>query len=101
MRELIIVLLMLSGLFFFAVGTVGIIRFPDALTRAHGAAKCDTLGAALCLLALIVYSGINIVSLKLFLVIAFIWVTNPTATHAIARGILASKANVKGGSAPR
>jgi multicomponent Na+:H+ antiporter subunit G len=86
------------GLFFFIVGTLGILRFPDALTRAHGAAKCDTLGAALCLAGLMVYSGFNTASLKLLMVIIFIWVTNPTATHAIARGILKSQASKQGRS---
>lgn len=80
--------LLVTGVFFFFVGTLGVIRFPDALTRAHGSTKCDTLGAVLCLLALILQSGISFVSLKLILVIIFIWITNPTAAHLIARGIV-------------
>lgn len=74
-----------GGLFFFMVGTVGLLRFPDMFTRAHSAAKCDTLGAMLSLIALVIYNGINIVSLKLVLIILFIWLTNPTATHLIAK----------------
>ena len=60
-------LLMGGGLFFFLVGTVGILRLPDALTRAHGAAKCDTLGAVLCLGALVIFNGFNGGSIKLIL----------------------------------
>jgi len=101
MRDLIVIILMLGGLFFFIVGTLGILRFPDALTRAHGAAKCDTLGAALCLVGLMLYSGLNTASIKLLLVVVFIWITNPTATHAIARGILKSKNNSLGRSESR
>jgi multicomponent Na+:H+ antiporter subunit G len=89
--DAIVIFLLIAGLFFFIVGTIGILRFPDALTRAHGAAKCDTLGAALCLIGLMIHSGWEPATLKLFLVIILIWITNPTATHAIARGILASK----------
>ncbi|QGU96625.1 cation:proton antiporter [Clostridium bovifaecis] len=74
-----------GGLFFFMVGTVGLLRFPDMFTRAHSAAKCDTLGAMLSLIALVIYNGLNIVSLKLMLIILFIWLTNPTATHLIAK----------------
>lgn len=74
-----------SGLFFFLVGTIGIIRFPDVLTRIHSAAKCDTLGALLCLVGLIIFNRFNIISLKLILVLLFIWLTNPTATHLIAK----------------
>lgn len=91
MREGLVIFFMLGGLFFFIVGTLGILRFPDALTRAHGAAKCDTLGAALCLFGLMIYSGFTTATVKLLLVIVFVWITNPTATHAIARGILRSK----------
>ncbi len=75
----------LGGLFFFLVGTVGIIRFPDVLSRIHAAAKCDTLGALLCLIGLIVFNGFNITSLKMLLVLIFIWVTNPTAAHLIGK----------------
>lgn len=81
-------LLMGGGLFFFLIGTIGLIRLPDALTRAHGAAKCDTLGALLCILALLLNTGFSGAGLKLILIIFFVWMTNPTATHLIARGIL-------------
>ncbi|MBS7527775.1 monovalent cation/H(+) antiporter subunit G [Fusibacter paucivorans] len=75
------------GLFFFFVGTVGVLRFPDALTRAHGAAKCDTLGAVLSILGLILQAGFTVAALKLVLVILFLWTANPTATHVIAKAI--------------
>lgn len=75
----------LVGLFAFLVGTIGIIRFPDVLSRIHAAAKCDTLGALLCLIGLIIFNGFNIASLKILLVLIFIWVTNPTATHLIGK----------------
>jgi multicomponent Na+:H+ antiporter subunit G len=76
---------MIGGLFFFSVGTLGLLRFPDMFSRAHSTAKCDTLGAILSLIALIIYNGFNIVSVKLLVVIVFIWTTNPTATHLIAK----------------
>ncbi|BEP28341.1 monovalent cation/H(+) antiporter subunit G [Helicovermis profundi] len=88
--NIIAVVLISFGLFFFFVGTIGVIRFPDALTRAHGAAKCDTLGAVLSLLGLIVLKGFSPSSIKLLMVIIFLWIANPTATHMIARAILAS-----------
>ncbi len=78
---------MFGGLFFFGVGTIGIIRMPDAFSRAHSAAKCDTLGAALCMTALAFVDGLSFSDGKLFLIIGFIWLTNPTATHLIGRTI--------------
>ncbi|MDW7660917.1 MAG: monovalent cation/H(+) antiporter subunit G [Bacillota bacterium] len=87
MIDLMSKFLIASGLFFFLVGTIGILRFPDALTRAHGAAKADTLGAVLCILGLVLQSGFSPVTLKLILIICFLWTANPTATHMIARAI--------------
>ncbi|MBZ9608244.1 monovalent cation/H(+) antiporter subunit G [Clostridium estertheticum] len=85
MRDLIVAIFLFGGLFFFMVGTLGIIRFPDVFTRAHSAAKCDTLGAILCLSALVVLSGLSMVSLKIVLIFVFVWIANPIATHLIAK----------------
>lgn len=79
--------LIVFGLFFFFVGTVGILRFPDALTRAHGAAKADTLGAVLCIMGLVLQAGFSPVTIKLILIVGFLWTANPTATHMIAKAI--------------
>ncbi len=84
-QGIIVVLLTLGGAFFFLVGTLGLIRMPDVYCRMHATTKCDTLGAGLALLALMVYKGLSIVSLKLLLVIVFIWLTNPTAAHIISK----------------
>lgn len=85
--NVIVAIFIISGLFFFLVGTVGLLRFPDALTRAHGAAKADTLGAVLCLAGLMIYNGLDISNLKILIAIVFLWTTNPTSTHMIARAI--------------
>ena len=79
------VLLGLGGLVMLA-GAVGVLRFPDFYTRLHAAGKADTLGQGLILLGLAVPAGLGIVSFKLALIILFIFVLNPTATHALARG---------------
>lgn len=88
MINLISASFILAGLFFFLIGTLGVLRFPDALTRAHGAAKCDTLGAVLCLSGLILQYGWSFTTLKLVLIIAFLWSTNPTGTHILAKAIV-------------
>lgn len=85
MKEIIVIFFLFGGLFFFMVGTVGIIRFPDLFTRAHSAAKCDTLGAVLCLTSLVVLEGLSMISLKIILILIFVWIANPTATHLIAK----------------
>lgn len=85
MKEILIVFFLIGGLFFFTVGTIGLLRFPDVFGRAHSAGKCDTLGAVMTLAAAMLYSGWNPTTLKILLMILFIWITNPTATHLIGR----------------
>lgn len=85
LKEAVAGLCLVLGTFFFAAGTVGILRMPDPYTRMHVAAKSDTLGAGLWLIGLAVVAGQGIVSLKLVLLLAFIWLTSPTAAHCMAR----------------
>ncbi|MFW6266315.1 MAG: monovalent cation/H(+) antiporter subunit G [Halanaerobiales bacterium] len=85
LRELIISFLLLGGMFFFFVATVGLMRLPDVFSRMHATTKCDTLGVSMILLGVAIKEGISPVSLKLFLVIIFLWITTPTAAHTIAR----------------
>ena len=42
-----------AGLFFFLAGTVGLLRFPDTLTRLHALTKADNLGLGLVVLGLL------------------------------------------------
>ena len=70
------------------VGLLGVYRMPDFYTRLHAASIIDTLGAMLILFGLILYYGLNIVSLKLLLILIFILITAPTAAHALAKSAL-------------
>jgi multicomponent Na+:H+ antiporter subunit G len=86
--------LLCTGVFLFAVGVVGILRFPDFYTRLHAAGKCDTLGAILLLLAIALFNiqefslTNTLVSLKILAILAFVFVSSPTATHAITEAAL-------------
>ena len=84
-RVIIAGVLMCAGLFVLSVATIGIFRFSNMLNRIHVAAKCDTMGALLVLSGLIVLSGWTVLSLKLGLVIVFLWLCNPAASHLVAR----------------
>ncbi|KPV41090.1 cation:proton antiporter [Thiohalorhabdus denitrificans] len=46
-----------AGLFFFAAGTVALLRFPDTLTRLHALTKADNLGLGLVALGLALRAG--------------------------------------------
>ena len=86
--EILSGLLVITGVFLFASGTLGLIRLPDFYCRMHATGKCDTLGALLALMGLAIYNGFNLVSLKIIFIVIFIFVANPTATHAIGRAAL-------------
>lgn len=83
--QIIAILFLIGGAFFFFVGTTGLIRMPDVYCRMHATTKCDTLGAGLILTGLIIFNGFSMISLKLLLILIFIWLTNPTAAHIIAK----------------
>ncbi len=77
--------LLLCGLVIFIIEIIGVFRFRYVLNRMHAAAMGDTLGIGFALLGLIVISGFNFTSLKLFLVIVFLWFSSPVSSHLIAR----------------
>ena len=77
--------LLLCGLLIFLIEIVGVFRFKYVLNRMHAAAMGDTLGIGSCLLGLIVMCGFSFTSLKLFLVIVFLWFSSPVSSHLIAR----------------
>jgi multicomponent Na+:H+ antiporter subunit G len=79
------ILLVVSGMFFLLLGSVGILRFPDFFTRLHPAGKADTLGASLLLIGLAVYEGFSLLAVKIVLVQIFIFMANPAAAHALGR----------------
>jgi|GEM_PF-85953 len=83
LRLALAVPLLLGGLFFLAVGTIGLVRLPDVFTRMHATGKCDTLGAGLTLLALAVVAPAPAVALRYLLIVALILVINPTTAHVI------------------
>lgn len=77
-------LLISAGVFFVLAGAIGVIRLPDFYSRMHAAGMTDTLGAELIILGLIIQSGFSQTSLKLILVAFFLFLTSPTASHAVA-----------------
>ena len=85
------VFLVCSGVFFLLAGALGLLRFPDFYTRMHAAGKADTLGSLLVLTGLAAYQGFDLTAIKMLVIALFIFVTSPTATHAIARAALVNK----------
>ena len=77
--------LLLTGLCCFLLQVFGVFKFKYVLNRMHAAAMGDTLGMGISLLGLILLSGLNFTSLKMALVIVFLWLASPVASHLISR----------------
>lgn len=89
MINFIAAILLFCGLFFFTGGAVGIIRFPDFYSRLHPAGKLDTAGLLMSMAGMALYTAqdLSVNSLftgfKIILIVVFVFITSPTATHAI------------------
>ena len=83
-RFVLAALLMSAGLLTLFATAVGLFRFHFVLNRIHVAAKCDTFGVLLTFSSLMVILGWNIASLKLLLILVFLWIANPVSGHLIA-----------------
>lgn len=83
--ELLGVAALLFGLFFCAVGVLGVIRMPDSLTRLHASGKVATLG----LFGILLGAALLMPStwLRLLALGLFVLLTSPVATHAIAASV--------------
>lgn len=84
-RLILMILFIFSGIFIYCIATFGLFKFNYILNRLHVAAKCDTLASLLVIIGLMIYSGLNIMTLKLALVVVFLWLSNPVGTHLIAQ----------------
>ena len=87
--DIIVTIFLIGGLIFFTGGAVGIIRLPEFYCRLHAAGQLDTMGILFTLAALALYlledfsMGAILTSLKIVLIVFFLFITSPTATHAI------------------
>jgi len=83
--DILSVLAISAGAFFFLAGTVGLLRFPDALTRLHALTKADNLGLGLVVLGLLPRADGALGALKLIVVWLLVLVAGATVSQLIAR----------------
>ena len=81
--KLIGALISLIGSIFLFLGALGVLRMPDLYNRMQAGTKTTTLGSILTLLGIGIYHPAWL--LQLLIIIAFIVITNPVSTHALAR----------------
>lgn len=84
-RAIVVTALLLVGVFFLTVGTIGLLRLPNVYNRMHATSKPTTLGTAAIFLAGFVSFGPGSEGLTALLGIVFLLLTVPTGAHMIAR----------------
>lgn len=85
MSEVAIALLLLIGSAFLLLAAIGIIRMPDLYSRIQAAAKAATLGAGCIVIALAIHFSDFGITVRAFLIVAFLFLTAPVAGHVIGR----------------
>jgi len=83
--DIVTIIAVLAGAFFFLAGTVALLRFPDTLTRLHALTKADNLGLGLVVLGLLpqaisLRDGLKLISIWLLGLLA-----GATVSQLIAR----------------
>jgi multicomponent Na+:H+ antiporter subunit G len=76
-----------AGVFFFLTGTVGLLRFPNALSRLHALTKADNLGLGLVVLGLLPRSESPLAALKLVAIWALVQWAGATAAQLVGRAV--------------
>jgi multicomponent Na+:H+ antiporter subunit G len=85
MIEIVGQVLLIIGAAFGLVGSLGVLRMPDVYNRIHAQTICVVGGAIVALAGACLIEGFSSYTLKALVIAAFLFVTNPVGSHAIAR----------------
>lgn len=84
------ILLLLAGLGFMIVGSLGILVLPDFFARTHAASKVDTVGIVVALIGIAFLGQGRVDGDKALLAAFLVMLTNPVSAHALAKAAYAS-----------
>jgi len=77
---------LLIGAFFSLVGSIGMLKLPDSMTRLHAPTKVGTVGIGALLLASMTYAyTFGDGSLREILIMAFLFVTAPISANFMSK----------------
>lgn len=95
--DIIAILFIVVGLFFTFAGVVGVLRMPDTFCRLQSATNIATMGAMPIALACSIWGfsiGDTSIGIKSLVIVVFLLITNPVASHAMARAGYKLKLNL-------
>jgi multicomponent Na+:H+ antiporter subunit G len=85
MLDLFTIIAVSAGAVFFLAGVVGLLRFPDTLSRLHALTKADNVGLGLIVIGLLPQAGSLFAALKLLLVWMLVLLAGSTVGQVMAR----------------
>ncbi|WP_425446614.1 monovalent cation/H(+) antiporter subunit G [Dethiothermospora halolimnae] len=88
------ILLVLSWVYI-VFGMIGIYRFDNMYVRLLTSSKIDTVAFITIIIAMIIRSGFSQLTLRLFLIMFFIMLTNPVSNHIISRSAYLNGIGIK------
>lgn len=96
--EILASFLLLTGSVVSLLSAIGVFRFPDVYNRSHAAAKSSALGVLCILLGTFLYFGLifGTISVRLLLVILFVFMTAPLSAHLVCRSAYRSGVHLAG-----
>ncbi len=83
--DVLTVIFLACGAFFFFAGTVGLLRFPDLFCRLHALTKADNLGLGLIVLGLLFQASSPAAGLKLVVIWLLALLAGSSGCFAIGR----------------
>lgn len=85
MLDILVSVLLLVGSVFILIGAIGLIRLPDFFMRLHGPTKATTLGVGGMLLAAVLSSIPDDLSLRETLIALFLFMTAPVSAFLVGQ----------------
>jgi multicomponent Na+:H+ antiporter subunit G len=85
--DIVTVVLVTAGAALFLAGTLGLLRFPDTLSRLHAISKADNLGLGLIVIGLLPQATSVAGGLKLVCVWLLAQLSAATASQLLARAV--------------
>jgi multicomponent Na+:H+ antiporter subunit G len=83
--ELASAALIAAGVVFYIAGVVGLLRFPDTLTRLHALTKADNLGLGLIVLGLLPRTADGLAAGKLLIIWLLVMLASATVSQLVGR----------------